>query len=40
MPVNYDIQADAIGFDKCPSLYPILIVIFGKPGHGNQKGNF
>lgn len=35
--MNYDIQADAIGFDKCPRLYPILAVIFGKPGKLNKQ---
>lgn len=30
--VNYDVQTDAVGFDKCPRLYPILSVVFGKPG--------
>lgn len=36
MSVNYDIQTDAIGLDKCPSLYPILVVIFGKPGQKSK----
>lgn len=39
MSVNYHIQADAIGLDKRPKLYPILTVIFGKPVqlHRNHK---
>ena len=40
MSVNYDIQTDAVGLDERPRLYPILIVIFGKPRklHRNYKG--
>lgn len=38
--VNYDIQTDAISLNKCPRLYPIFAIIFGKPGqwHRNHKG--
>lgn len=31
MSMNYDVQTDTIGLDQCPSFFPILTVIFGKP---------
>lgn len=40
MSMYYDVQSDAVGFNKCPRLYSFPTVIFGKSEKSTHKSQF